>query len=157
MTLKSMSPSNRKSVSTNGPFFVMFIAPVIQKLACISPIVNPYLKGVWNYQDEEACKISHQSHSNVNLLFLIVQKHPLSLVFFIGSVILISITVTERRRGAGQRLSLSAHSCPLMCSVWGADNFHRADWVQGLISCSMSLGHTQALVMITDSSCGAWK
>lgn len=44
--------------------------------------------------------------------------------------------------GAGQRPSLSAHSCPLVCSVWGADNSHRADCV--LISWSAGPEHTQA-------------
>lgn len=47
-----------------------------------------------------------------------------------------------REAGAGQRPSLSAHSCPLMCSVWGADNSHRADCV--LISWSAGPEHTQA-------------
>lgn len=41
----------------------------------------------------------------------------------------VSVCVMERRRAAGQRLGLSAHSCPLMRAVWGADNFQRPDCV----------------------------
>lgn len=112
---------------------------------------------VWNYQQGEACKTSHQSKFNMNLLFLIAWKHPLSCLFFIGCVVLISITVTERRRGAGQWLSLSAHSCSLMGSMWGTDNFHRADWVQELICWSIYSEPTWTLSIITYSSCRVWK
>lgn len=101
---------------------------------------------MWNYQDKEACTISHQSHFNVNLLSGMVQKHPLSSWLFMGCVILVSITVTGRRRAAGQRLSLSAHSCPLMCSVWGTDNFHWLIEFRGWFPAPC------ALAMITDYS-----
>lgn len=41
----------------------------------------------------------------------------------------VSVCVMERRRAAGQQRGLSAHSCPLMHSVWGTDNLQRPDCV----------------------------
>lgn len=41
----------------------------------------------------------------------------------------VSVCVIERRRAAGQQRGLSAHSCPLMRSVWGSDNLQRPDCV----------------------------
>lgn len=71
-----------------------------------------------------------------NLSSITVQhKHPFS---YDAETSLI-ITVFHRLRcphfnhcdkeeaGAGQWLSLSAHSGPVVCSVWGTDNFHQAD------------------------------
>lgn len=59
-------------------------------------------------------------------LFLIVQKHPLSPLFVIGSA------VHGDGGEAGVRVSGSAyqHIPALLCgSVWGTDNFHWAECV----------------------------
>lgn len=138
--------------------YIVVIAPVTQRLACVNQGCH---KSRCEGDVELSGRIGLESLSSVSFL----REPPFSYSVETSLIIAVSLWLCcphfnhcdEEEVEAGQWLSLSAHSCLLVCSVWGTDNFHWDDWVQDQISCSMCSGHSRALVSITNWCCGACK
>lgn len=118
---------------------ITVMSPVMQKLAwpCINQLHRKsLLKEVWDYQGNKPCKFIHQSHFSVRFFFSYSAKTSLIIrVFHWCSCPRFNHGDGEEAGCRSVAQSLSAHSGPLVCSVWGTDNFHWADWAQELISC----------------------